>query len=47
MANIAIFRKAKFGKKSSINHVVNSQSLDNQGTQKNPNYLAENKLIKT
>lgn len=44
MANIAIFRKAKFGKKSSINHVVNSQSLDNQGTQKNPNYLAENKL---
>ncbi len=44
MANIAIFRKAKFGRKSSINHVVNSQSLDNQGTQKNPNYLAENKL---
>ena len=44
MANIAIFRKAKFGRKSSINHVVNSQSLDNQGTQKNPNYLQENKL---
>ena len=44
MANIAIFRKAKMGQKSSINHVVNSQSLDNQGTQKNPNYLAENKL---
>lgn len=44
MANIAIFRKAKFGKKSSINHIVNSQSLDNQGTQKNPNFLAENKL---
>ena len=44
MSTIAIFRKAKFGKKSSINHVVNSQSLDNQGTQKNPNYLAENKL---
>ncbi len=45
MANIAIFRKAKFGRKSSINHVVNSQSLDNQGTQKNPNYLQENKLF--
>ena len=44
MSTTAIFRKAKFGKKSSINHVVNSQSLDNQGTQKNPNYLAENKL---
>jgi hypothetical protein len=44
MSTIAIFRKAKMGQKSSINHVVNSQSLDNHGTQKNPNYLQENKL---
>lgn len=44
MANIAIFRKAKFGRKSSINHVVNSQSLDNTGKLKNHNYLQENKL---
>ena len=44
MSTIAIFRKAKMGQKSSINHVVNSQSLDNQGTQKNQNYLQENKL---
>lgn len=44
MSTIAIFRKAKMGQKSSINHVVNSQSLDNTGKLKNPNYLAENKL---
>ena len=31
MSTIAIFRKAKMGQKSSINHVVNSQSLDNTG----------------
>lgn len=44
MTTTAIFRKAKFGRKSSINHVVNSQSLDNTGKLKNPNYLQENKL---
>lgn len=44
MTTTAIFRKAKFGRKSSINHVVNSQSLDNTGKLKNHNYLQENKL---
>ena len=44
MTTTAIFRKAKFGRKSSINHIVNSQSLDNTGKLKNPNYLQENKL---
>lgn len=43
--NIAIFRKAKFGRKSTFNHIVNSQALENQDKNLNKNFLAENKLI--